>query len=159
MKNLWVLLIWMLLMSDAVAQNIYFTAQGEQDGKPVIYRSMEKVPAGQAEKDFPTLVNISWPYAADANNGMPDASTNADHIAFEDAIESLDQNGVGHLMLVVTGNGRKEWFWYVKDSAGWMAKLNELLVGHKVYPLEIATEHQPDWSTYHHFVSSVEGVE
>ncbi|MDP2716001.1 DUF695 domain-containing protein [Rheinheimera sp.] len=145
-------------MAEAVAENIYFTAQGEQDGKPIIYRSMEKVPEGQTEADFPTLINIYWSFESDANNGMPDSQTNADQIAFEDAIDSLDQNGVSHLMLVVTGNGRKEWIWYVKDVEGWMGKLNELLSGHKVYPVEIEIEQDQNWSTYHNFVSGVKGI-
>ncbi|EMW0566142.1 TPA: DUF695 domain-containing protein [Vibrio parahaemolyticus] len=145
-------------MAEAVAQNMYFTAQGEQNGNPVIYRSMENVPVGQNESDFPTLVSIYWPFKLEANNGMPDQQTNEDQVSFEDALETLDKNDVSHLMLVVTGNGRKEWLWYVKDAESWMAKLNELLIGHKVYPIEISLSLEPSWSTYHNFISGVKGV-
>ncbi|WP_372870861.1 DUF695 domain-containing protein [Shewanella sp.] len=145
-------------MAEAVAENTYFTAQGEQDGKPVIYRSMEKVPEGQNESDYPTLINIYWPFEADENNGMPNAQTNHDQIAFEDTLDQLDQNGVSHLMLVVTGNGRKEWVWYVKDVEGWMIKLNERLSGHKVYPIQIEINQDPEWATYHNFVAGVKGI-
>lgn len=145
-------------MSAAAAENVYFTAQGKQDGKPVIYRSMEKVPEGQKESDYPTLINIYWPFEVNANNGMPDAQTNEDQITFENALEQLDQNGVSHLMLVVTGNGRKEWIWYVKDVEAWMVKFNDLLSGHKVYPVEIEINQDPEWSTYHDFVSGVQGI-
>ncbi len=145
-------------MSEAIAENTYFTAQGKQDGKPIVYRSMERVPEGQKESDYPTLINIYWPFELDANNGMPDTQTNEAQINFEDALDQLDQNGVSHLMLVVTGNGRKEWIWYVRDVEGWMNKLNELLAGHKVYPIEIEINQDPDWSTYHNFVSGVKGI-
>ena len=145
-------------MSEAIAENLYFTAQGEQDGKPVIYRSLEKVPKNQKESDYPNLINIYWPYDVDANNGMPDSTTNDNQIAFEDAIESLDQNGISHLMLVVTGNGRKEWIWYVKDVENWMNQLNEKLSGHDVYPIEIEIDQDPEWVTYHNFISGVKGI-
>lgn len=145
-------------MSVSAAENIYFTAQGEQDGKPVIYRSMVKVPEGQKEADYPTLINIYWPFEVDANNGMPDGQTNEDQITFEDALDQLDHHGVSHLMLVVTGNGRKEWIWYVKDVEGWLGKFNELLSDHKVYPIEIEINQDPKWTTYHDFVSGVQGI-
>jgi len=145
-------------MSDAIAENLYFTAQGEQDGKPVIYRSLERVPNNQKESDYPNLINIYWSYDVDVNNGMPDPKTNNNQIKFEDAIESLDQAGISHLMLVVTGNGRKEWIWYVKDVAGWMNQLNEKLAGHDVYPIEIQINEDPEWSTYHNFIAGVRGI-
>jgi len=150
-------IICSLLMPKAFAENIYFTAQGKQNGKPVIYRSMQAVPKGQLEADYPNLINIYWSFDVDSNNGMPDRSSNEKQIAFEDAIESLDANGVSHLMLVVTGNGRKEWIWYVKDVDKWIGQLNTLLAGHEVYPIEINIEKEPTWSTYHSFVSSVGG--
>lgn len=145
-------------MSEAVAENLYFTAQGEQDGKPVIYRSLENVPMNQKEADFPNLINIYWPFELDVNNGMPDPETNENQIAFEDAIELLDKKDISHLMLVVTGNGRKEWIWYVKDVDSWLNRLNELLQGHKVYPIEIEVGQDSEWSTYHNFISGVKGI-
>jgi hypothetical protein len=145
-------------MSSAVAENIYFAATGEQEGNPVIYRSMQSVPEGEKEADFPTLINIYWPFEKEENNGMPDQNTSERQIIFEDAIASLDVNGMSHLMLVVTGNGRKEWIWYVKDPNEWMGKLNVLLAGHDVYPIQIEMENDPEWSTYHNFVSGVKGL-
>lgn len=145
-------------MSGAFAANMYFTATGEQEGKPVVYRGMQSVPDGEKESDFPTLINIYWPFEKDENNGMPGKSTNKKQIAFEDAIAPLDVNGTSHLMLVVTGNGRKEWIWYVKDSNEWIDKLNVLLSDHEVYPIQIEMENDPEWSTYHKFVASVKGI-
>ena len=145
-------------MAEAIAENVYFTAKGEQDGYPVIYRSMQSVPGGQKEADFPILVNIYWPFELSANNGMPDDETNYDQIKFEDALEVLDKNDVSHLMLVIIGNGRKEWYWYVKDSNDWMSQLNNLLKAHQVYPLQIEIIKEHYWATYHGFVSSVSGI-
>jgi hypothetical protein len=140
------------------AENTYFTAQGEEEGKPVIYRSLTSVPEGEKESDYPTLLNIYWALEKDKNNGMPDAETSEKQIKFEDAVTPLDVSGTSHLMLVVTGNGRKEWIWYVKDAREWLGKLNELLVEHEVYPIEIEINQDPKWSTYHDFVAGVKGL-
>ncbi len=81
------------------------------------------MPTGVKEVDFANRVVVLWRYSS-PTNGMPDAETNNAHIAFEDALEELDVNGAGRLVLVVTGNQRKEWYWYVKDFDGWMVQFN-----------------------------------
>lgn len=147
----------MFSMSIANAENIYFTATGEENGKPLIFRSIKSVPVGSKESDYPYLINVYWPYTADNEGGMPNADSNDAQIEFEDALERLDKSGISHLMLVVTGNGRKEWFWYVKDIDNWINQLNVSLAGKPVYPIQIETSHQPDWSQYHKFISGVSG--
>lgn len=139
-------------------QNLYFTAQGEENGKPIIYRSLHAVPSGEKESDFPYLINIYWAFDAESNNGLPDASSNEAQIEFENHIESLDTNGFSHLMLVVTGNGRKEWVWYVSNIESWMDEFNNLLSECPVYPIEIENDFDPAWDTYHNFVAGVKGI-
>lgn len=145
-------------MTEANTENLYFTATGEEDGKPLIFRCLQTVPEGTHESDYPSLISIYWPYTPANDGGMPDAEANEAQIVFEDALEHLDTQGVSHLMLVVTGNGRKEWHWYVKDIDGWMQALNDALAGKPVFPIEIANAEQPDWSLYHNFISSFNGV-
>ncbi len=139
-------------------QNLYFTAQGAENGKPIIYRSLHAVPSGERESDFPYLINIYWAFDADANNGLPDAESNEAQIEFENHLESLDKNGISHLMLVVTGNGRKEWVWYVSNIESWLGEFNNLLSERPVYPIEIENDFDPEWNTYHNFVAGVKGI-
>ena len=40
-------------MSGASAEDLYFTATGEEDGKPLIFRSLHSVPKGSVESDYP----------------------------------------------------------------------------------------------------------
>ena len=135
----------------------WFTAMGEEEGLPLVFRGRQSVPSGVDESDYPSLVSIFWPYEPD-NNGMPDAETNDAQIELEDALEELDAAGVSLLMLVVTGNGRKEWHWYVCDVGSWMEELNRLLADHPVFPIEIENRHEPDWAMYHGFISGVDGI-
>src|SRR5262245_2282019 len=100
-------------------EDVWFTATGEEDGKPLVFRSRQNVPSGVVESNYPTLVSVFWPYKSATESGMPDEGTNDSQIILEDALQPLVSSGVSVLMLVVTGNGRKEWHWYVSDVAKW----------------------------------------
>ena len=138
---------------------IWFTATGDEDGKPLILRSRLKESGEITESDYPNLITIYWQYETDDGSAMPGDETNEAQIDFENALEALDSEAFGFLMLVVTGNVRKEWHWYVSDVDAWMSKLNELLANHPEYPIEIENSYEPNWALYHNFISSVEGIE
>lgn len=138
-------------------KDIYFTATGEIDGLPLIFRSSLKT--GVHEPDYPYLVTVYWDYETDDKNGMPTEETNEAQVIFEDALEPLQAEAFSHLMLVVTGNGQKEWNWYVSDVESWMEQFNELISDHPDYPLEIENSFEPDWASYHNFISGVKGIE
>ncbi len=158
MKNLATLIIiWGFFVSGVSAEDIYFTATGEEEGKPLIFRSLKSVPEGSVESDYPFLISVYWPYTPANEVGMPDIDTNEAQIVFEDVLENLDKSGISHLMLVVTGNGRKEWHWYARNIEDWMQRLNDSLAEKPVFPIEIEHSRQPDWSLYHNFVSGVNG--
>jgi len=136
------------------SEDVFFLANGEEDERPLIFRSLFAVPAGIHETDLPNRVAIVWPYDSQSD-GMPDGDINIAQITFEDALESLDSNAVGRLMLVVTGNNRKEWHWYVKDFDDWMVQMNQKLETHPLYPIEIMHFHEPDWALYKNFIAGV----
>ena len=135
---------------DSLAQDIWATATGSEDGLPLIFRFRQHLPVAiRSSTDFPTLINVYWRYVGNDSNGMPSAEDNEQQILFEDAIDSIDeQDGLGYLMLVVTGNSRKEWIFYTNDVPAWLDRFNALLTGHAVYPIEIETSTDPDWSTW-----------
>lgn len=145
------------MSNQSEKEDIWFTATGEEDGKPLIFRS--RIKAKTQESDYPNLVTIYWYYETDDENGIPSVETNDAQIDFEDALETLDSEAFGFLMLVVTGNGRKEWHWYASDVETWMNKFNELLTDHPEYPIEIENSFEPDWSLYHNFILGVEDIE
>ena len=139
---------------SANAEGTYFTATGQEDGKPLIVRIMTAVPVGVREADLPNRVIIRWRYEADLN-GMPNTDSNGGQIALEDALMPLDVNAIGRQMLVITGNNRKEWHWYVKDFDNWMDKLNRRLATSSAYPIEISHTYDPQWSSYRALLAQV----
>ncbi|WP_416409274.1 DUF695 domain-containing protein [Agrobacterium rosae] len=147
---------WVVPMNSN-AKDIYFTATGQEDGNALIFRSLKAVPAGVHEAYLPHRVVILWRYETDLN-GMPDADANSAQIALEDALLPLDMNEIGRQMLVVTGNNRKEWLWYVKDFDSWLAQLNKRLTTSPAYPIDISHSYEPQWSSYKDFIAGVSGL-
>jgi len=138
-------------------ENDWLIAEAEQDGKPVILRAMSSVPRGIKTEEFSKLVSIFWEYRSPNDAGMPDSDTNEQQLTFESALEALAEGGYSYPMIVVTGNGVKEWHWYTKDSQAWMDRLNEQLKDHPTYPLAIELSDDPEWSLYHSFLSGISG--
>lgn len=136
----------------------YFTANGEEDGLPLIFRARQNIPIGANQSDFPHQVLVEWYFDASENNGMPLPDTNEAQVTFEDALASFDDGAMSYLMLVVTGNGRKFWYWYVRDVPAWLEKLNDLLTDHPVYPIGISDSLDPEWSVWSGLVSNTEGL-
>jgi hypothetical protein len=148
-------------MTDPVEQqqaDTWFTVTSGDAGNPLIFRARERAPAGVNEADYSTLVSIYWPYEPANESGMPDSETEEAQVELEDALDELDKPGMSILMLVVTGNGQKEWHWYVSDRDAWEARLNELLENRPVFPIQLEAREEPDWALYRDFISGVKGL-
>lgn len=126
-------------------------AEDDEDGLSVIYRLRESVPDGIVIKDHSFLLSILWKYEFDGSSGIPSSELNEQQIAFDDALDGMDNTGLGIMMLVITGNGRREWVWYVTDPQQWLASLHECLTGHPVYPLDIQQSEDSEWATWKAF--------
>ena len=129
-------------------------AEGNEDGLPVLYRLRGCVPDGISISKYPYLLSILWHYETKEESGMPSKDTNEQQLAFDDALDEMDNTGQGTLMLVVTGNGRREWIWYVSNPQDWLASLHTCLVGHPVYPLDIQQSEDSEWNTWKTFRDS-----
>lgn len=137
---------------------IWFTATGEEEGNPLVFRGRLQLPAEVVESEYPYLLSIYWPYDLDANGGMPDQETNNAQVEFEDVLTVLDSLDISFLMLVATGNGRKTWHWYVSNADTWMQDFNRLLTDCPEYPISIESSFEPNWRLYHEFVDSLSGI-
>jgi hypothetical protein len=138
----------------ANANDTYFMATGQENSKPLIFRSITAVPAGIREADLPIRMTISWQYQPSAD-GMPDSDVNQAQNEFEDALVPLDVNDIGRQVLVVAGNNQKIWYWYVKNADEWKAQVDEIIARGRSYPIKIVQTYEPDWSLYRNFLSEV----
>lgn len=133
----------------------YITASGQEDGKSVLYFSLKTIPEGVEPAALPNLVSIVWRYENDDGTGFPDYDDAQAQGDFEAALDHLDENAVSRLMLVVTGNGRREWHWYVRNVDDWMDRFNQALADRPAYPVEITHSTEPDWALYRNFIAGV----
>lgn len=113
------------------------------------------IAADVKKSDYSTMVVISWDFDGSNSNGLPHGEINDQQQLLEDQLDWLDHPEHSYLTQVVTGNGRKEWLWYVKDCDSWMEKLNESLSKQPVFPIAINFYDEPKWETYSRFLAWV----
>jgi hypothetical protein len=122
-------------------------AHAEEDGTPVLFRFRSDLPVKDTA-NFPYLVSILWHYDGTRNGGMPDDRTLAQMNRIEDALDPIDESGEAFLMIVVTGNNRREWIWYTHDRDRYMALVNRAMPRQPKFPVDFATSEDPTWLTY-----------
>lgn len=153
-RYIFITFLSLLFFSQTVtAEETYFTAKGFENGKVLVFRG--KYAEGIVKSNYPYLLRIYWYYSDINKSGMPDSPTMGAQFAFEEDISKLDTKDLGQLVLVVTGNSRKEWVWYVKNPIIWKKKLNQALKGKKIYPIKIVETYQPDWDLYSDFMKNL----
>ncbi len=123
-------------------------SEGLEDELPVLYRFRVGVPEGISLHEYPYLLSILWQYEIENPSGMPSKHQNEQQLGFDDALDQMDNIGHGMLMAAITGNGRREWIWYVNDTQEWLKKLHISLEWHPVYPLNIEQTEDIGWLTW-----------
>ena len=134
----------------------WLIAQGEEDGLPLLFRMRELLPAGVEPESYPHLVNIIWQFDS-TGSGMP-ADDLVDRMnEFEDRLDAVEGGAIGYLMVSITGNGRKEWLWYVNDTDRYMQRVNRVLSGSGArFPVDFQSTQDPTWETFRSFISGVQ---
>ncbi|ALN18602.1 Family of uncharacterised function (DUF695) [Ectopseudomonas mendocina] len=131
----------------ASTERIWSVAKATVEGKPIIYKFIADAPPLNIQQKMPWLTVISWKYEASGNNGLPPAQINKEMIRLEDGLETIGGNGTLYLdAYTATGNGLKEFVYYIADREAFMANVNEALSDHPVYPIEINFYEDRDWS-------------
>ena len=74
---------------------------------------------------------------------------------FEDALVStLELSQTAYLMVILTGNGERDWLWYTRGEADAMRQVNQALKGHPRYPVEFSVQQDRRWRAYAQFETS-----
>jgi Family of unknown function (DUF695) len=159
MKRIAVMLCAMLLASALVAADTPVPAKPANAGwlvtesklhdKLLLLKVRNEIPSSAKPAQFPNVIEMHWKYAPDSL-GMPAERVVSQIARFEAAVDPIQGDRVGYLMMIVTGNGERTWFWYVADPKIFAAALNRLIPGHP-FPITLnAAATEPDWKTYRH---------
>ena len=120
-----------------------------EDGNPVIYAFDNQLPPKEITEQLGWLTVISWKYDASTNNGMPEHNVNERMIELEDALsEEFYQSSNSKWVYNRTGNGLKEFSYYIDQRDLFIEQLNFVLESHPAYPIEINFYEDPEWSDF-----------
>ena len=125
-------------------------AKMTEDEKTVVLNITSGALADADHTKYPWLVIIAWNYEG---GDMPSKEVNAKMIALEDSIDDHIAKEE-HCVHAVsrTGNGLKEWEYYIRDQDDFIGRFNEALAGQERYPIEITFYSDPEWKELERFV-------
>ncbi|SKC69765.1 DUF695 domain-containing protein [Paraburkholderia hospita] len=145
-------------MTDKVSPRAWGTAvsKDRSSGHAVIFRYASETFDDSTRLSQPNLIRLIWQYEGEA--GMPHSETRQRMDALEDAIAlAVEADGFASLVLVSTGEYRREWTYYVGPTTEFMNRLNRGLADHPRYPIEIRIGEDPEWEKFEEFKRSVAG--
>jgi uncharacterized protein DUF695 len=135
----------------SLADDQWSVAQLEKNGKPLLVRYRNERPQGVETAAFPFLLSATWAYQSN-EFALPSADEMELMDKFEDALASaLETSQTAHLMVILTGNGERDWLWYTTGEAEAMQQVNQALKGHKPYPVQFSVQKDRGWKAYAQF--------
>ena len=120
------------------------------NGRKIIFRYVEHLRPTFNKTSQPIRAIIVWKYLSE--DGQPIAEDYERMMLLEDALESaFETDRFGTLAIVSTGEDLREWTYYVRSEAEFMARLNYALAEKTAFPIEIHTASDPNWDVYEQF--------
>ena len=123
----------------------WFVATAQENGNEVVYRIRGVLPSSNVVAEYPLLATVEWPYTA-RENGMPEPKVAREQYEFEDAIESkVESSGACIQAFTRTGNGKRQWKYYVSDKQGFVRRLEEIKSRSPGLQFSVSFEADPTW--------------
>jgi uncharacterized protein DUF695 len=126
----------------------HIIGEAEEDGLPVVFKCVDEAPGPEMRDRFRWLTAISWKYDRGARNGMPPQDTNEAMLALEQVMDALEQSTLCRHASSRTGNGLKEFVYYISDRETFIRAFNDALREHPRYPIEINFYEDHEWADF-----------
>ena len=111
---------------------------GQEHGETVVVRTRRRPPAGLDPNACPHAVELIWKFDGAATAGMPSPEVHQLLMDCEGLLHVLERSAIGMLGLSITGNGRREWVWYVSDPVLFARQVEDLVkASGRPFPLEV----------------------
>jgi len=140
-------------MSNHESGDPWIVGERTIDGQPLIVRMREMLPSHVAQRDYPYQISILVKYES-TTPGPPSEENHEQMRVMEERLDQLEAAGTAYMMVTVTGNDEKEWFWYARDVEAFMGNFNDALKGLPSLPLEIEGSDDPEWNAFAAFVAT-----
>ena len=129
------------------ANNGWLVTESKQNDKLLLLKVRQEIPSYALPAKYPNAIEMHWKYTPDPL-GMPAEMVVSQIAKFEAAVDPIQGDHIGYVMMIVTGSGERTWLWYVADPKVFAAALNRLIPGH-AFPITLsAGVKEPDWKTY-----------
>ncbi len=133
----------------AKSEEIWWTAPAVADsGRTVMVSGRDGMEKALAAGKHPDRVEVKWVYA-DTPDGLPDADTAALMEQADEALRAELKKDKGCLLTgIYTGDGSRDWVFYVKNTFIFQSMLNRAWSALPLLPVTISAEKDPDWEEY-----------
>jgi len=133
----------------------WWVAQAKRGGGVVVIKGRSHVPPSIQTRSFPWLTVIKWPYEP-GRNDLPCHEDFQTMKQFEDLVEEgLVRKGVCILSACLTGDGAREWEYYIRDREEFEVHLNRTLAAYPRFPIQIEYYNDPNWESFHDILKMV----
>jgi hypothetical protein len=135
---------------SAHPEDQWTVATSEENGCPLIVRFRSEPPQSVTLAEYPHLIVVQWLYEESHQSGLPTGALTDQMATLEKLLDlALETPRVAFNTAVITGDGVREWQWYARDVAEFMALANAGLAGQPVVPVSFINQGpDPTWSTY-----------
>lgn len=135
----------------------HWTIATADDGGNRLFFRIRAVPPAEADRArFPRQLAVTWEYDDAGNNGLPASEVLERMSLFEDRLTvALEDAGAAFATVVVTGNGAREWHWYIADTEQVMGLVNQALSDLEPFPVIFSIHEDPEWEGYFSFLSNM----
>lgn len=126
------------MLAGAPEASEWAVATGDENGQPVIVRTRTRPPQGMSSERYPASVEIVWRFDGRDHGGMPTPELSTLMTECENVLGTLEGPTNGLLGITITGNGRREWVWYVAEADAFSARVRDLLAASgSRFPVEL----------------------
>jgi hypothetical protein len=140
------------------APDLWSVAEVVHDDGQVTTVRFRQRPSLETREALPEQFTVEWAFEETSSVGLPTSKANGEAAKAEALfVPHLQAEGRALLVVVSTGEGVREWFFYCRDSFEMQARLNEALSGVEArFPVKLHSGHDPEWRVYEQFVAQFE---
>lgn len=158
MRNFLAALVFMSAINLSYAESgagwATATSVQKSTGRIIFFRYIRDFTPQFLRSDYPDRVIIVWQY--ESASGMPQQAERDDMDRLEDLLSSkLEAASLATLALVSTGENMREWIYYTRSEAEFIAQLNSAMSSKKPFPVEVHGAPDPEWKSYEDFRAGV----
>ncbi|MDR2011910.1 MAG: DUF695 domain-containing protein [Rhodanobacter sp.] len=144
----WILVPMLLLPCfTQAAEAQWWGGETQEDGKPVTLRALTSLPDEDTRVKHTWSVVIIWTYAAQ-DDGKPTPEDAKKMSMFEEAVQKqLEGDGSAIKAIIRTGNGTRQWTYYVTDLGRAQGVLSKEMNEFKGEKIDLRFRPDSAWKT------------